>query len=72
MFDKVYPHVLPDADALVEWMSGTAMVPYMERLPDELKDRFVSRYAETIRQAFPTNPVFFGFKRILFAATMSR
>ena len=72
VFDKVYPHVLPDADALVEWMSGTAMVPYMERLPAELKDRFVTRYAEAIRHAFPTSPVFFGFKRILFAATINR
>ncbi len=72
VFDKVYPHVLPDADALVEWMSGTAMVPYMERLPDQLKEPFVARYAETLRKAFPASPVFFGFKRILFAATSSR
>ena len=72
VFDKVYPHVLPDADALVEWMSGTAMVPYMERLPVEMKDRFVTRYTETILEVFPTSPVFFGFKRILFAATINR
>ena len=35
-------------------------------------DQFVARYAETLRQAFPASPVFFDFKRILFAATISR
>ena len=72
IFEKVYPHVLPDADALVEWMSGTAIVPYMDRLPAGLKGSFVARYSDELRKAFPTRPVFFGFNRILFAATVSR
>lgn len=32
VFLKVYPHVLEDADALVEWTKGTAMLPYLEAL----------------------------------------
>jgi trans-aconitate 2-methyltransferase len=28
LVEKVYPHVLKDANALVDWTSGTALVPY--------------------------------------------
>ena len=68
-FEKVYPHVLPDADALADWMSGTALVPYMERLPEDQREPFMERYRERLRGRFPARPVFFGFRRILFAAT---
>ena len=68
-FEKVYPHELPDADALADWMSGTALVPYMERLPEALREPFMERYRERLRARFPVKPVFFGFRRILFAAT---
>ena len=33
VFEKVYPHVLPDADAVLEWARGTTLLPYLERLP---------------------------------------
>src|SRR6266540_2506697 len=32
VFEKVYPHVLADADAVLEWGKGTALLPYLERL----------------------------------------
>ena len=69
VFEKVYPHVVRDADGIVDWMSGTALVPYRERLGDELYARFVEAYRARIRERYPMTPVFFGFKRTLFAAT---
>jgi trans-aconitate 2-methyltransferase len=69
VFEKLYPHVLPDADALADWMSGTALVPFMERLPDDLKPPFMERYRARLRERFPGAPVFFGFRRILLAAS---
>jgi len=69
VFEKVYPHVLPDAGALADWMSGTALVPYMERLPEELRAPFMEGYRARLRERFPQTPVFYGFKRILLAAT---
>ena len=62
------PSELEDADALADWMSGTALVPYMERLPDELHESFMDAYRVLLRQRFPTKPVFFGFRRTLFVA----
>lgn len=69
VFEKVYPHVLPDADAVADWMSGTALVPYLERLPQDLHEPFMSRYRERLRARFPRRPFFYGFRRTLFSAT---
>ena len=67
-YEKVYPHELPDADAAVEWMKGTALVPYFDRLPRPLHAAFETRLREAMRAALPSRPLFFGFKRTLFAA----
>jgi trans-aconitate 2-methyltransferase len=68
VFEKVYPHVLENADAIVDWMSGTALVPYRERLGEELYASFRERYRTLLRERYPMSPVFFGFRRTLFAA----
>jgi trans-aconitate 2-methyltransferase len=68
-FDRVYPHVLESAEAVVEWVSGTALLPYMARLPDSLHEPFKDRYRQKLVLAMPGSPVFFGFKRTLFAGT---
>jgi len=72
VLEKVYPHVLPHADALAEWNRGTALVPYFERLPAELHEPFMERYRARLREAFPESPVFYPFRRILLAATRPR
>ncbi len=70
IFEKVYPHILPDADALAEWMRGTALVPYMERMKPESQRDFLDAYRKRLRARWPASPVFFGFNRILFSATI--
>jgi len=69
VMEKVYPHVLPDSDALAEWTAGTALVPYLERLSADQKVAFLERYKEKLRARFPQKPVFYGFRRTIFAAT---
>jgi trans-aconitate 2-methyltransferase len=66
-FEKVYAHVLEDSDAVVEWISGTALVPYFERL-GEYKERFVAALRVKMRAALPESPVFYPFRRTLFSA----
>lgn len=68
VFEKVYPHLLNDADALVDWTSGTALVPYFEHLGPGLKEAFLKRYRYRLRQRYPGSPVFYGFRRTLFSA----
>jgi len=67
VFEKIYPHILEDSDAVVEWISGTALVPYFERL-GEHKEKFVDAIREKLRAAIPETPVFYPFRRILFSA----
>ncbi|GAB4457041.1 MAG: trans-aconitate 2-methyltransferase [Anaerolineales bacterium] len=67
VFEKVYPHVLADSDAVVEWISGTALVPYFERLGSH-KEEFLQAIRVKMRAAMPENPVFYPFRRILFSA----
>ncbi|HVU11951.1 MAG TPA: methyltransferase domain-containing protein [Phototrophicaceae bacterium] len=70
VFEKVYPHVLENAEAVRDWTRGTALVPYMERLPEALHAPFLERYTERLRTHWPASPVFYSFKRTLFAATV--
>lgn len=67
VFEKIYAHVLEDSDAVVEWISGTALVPYFERL-GKYKDAFVQSIREKMRAAMPGSPIFYPFRRILFSA----
>jgi trans-aconitate 2-methyltransferase len=66
VFEKVYAHILEDADAVVEWISGTALVPYFERL-GEHKEEFVKAIRAKMRAAIPDRPVFYPFRRTLFS-----
>ncbi|HLO31958.1 MAG TPA: methyltransferase domain-containing protein [Anaerolineales bacterium] len=67
VFEKVYPHILEDSDAVVEWISGTALVPYFERL-GEHKQEFIGAIREKMYAALPDRPVFYPFRRTLFSA----
>jgi len=67
VFEKVYAHVLEDSDAVVEWISGTALVPYFKRL-NEHKEDFLNTIRAKMRTALPDKPVFYPFRRTLFSA----
>jgi trans-aconitate 2-methyltransferase len=67
VFEKVYAHILEDSEAVVEWISGTALVPYFERL-GEYKENFVEALRVKMRAALPETPVFYPFRRTLFSA----
>ena len=71
VFEKVYPHVLKDADALADWTSGTTMIPYLEKLPLEFREEFTKEYRKRLRNKFNTSPVFYPFKRTLMYGTRS-
>jgi len=66
-FDKIYPHVLENADAIIDWISGTALVPYFERL-GELKDSFLEELRGELHAKFPGETVFYPFRRTFFSA----
>jgi trans-aconitate 2-methyltransferase len=67
VLEKVYCHELPDSEALYEWLSGTALLPYMERVPIESREALSTEIRRRLRERWP-GEVFFAFRRIIFAA----
>jgi trans-aconitate 2-methyltransferase len=48
-----YEHVLPDAEAIVEWVKGTGLRPYLEAVPD--RDAYLRAYTAAIDAAYPAH-----------------
>lgn len=66
---RVYGHVLDGPEAVVEWVKGTTLTVYRERLTEERYEEFVERYrALLLDELGVQRPYFFPFKRILFWA----
>lgn len=63
VFEKVYPHVMENSDAVFEWASGTAIIPFLEKLPEDLKENYKADYKAELKKVFPGSPVFYPFKR---------
>ncbi len=63
---QVYGHHLATRDEVVEWVKGTLLTAYQQRMPAELFERFVDRYrARLLPQLEDLRPYFFPFKRLL-------
>jgi trans-aconitate 2-methyltransferase len=64
----VYPHVLADAHAAVEWVKGTTLTRFSS-LPDHLHQHFVDEYRRRLVDRLgDARPLFFPFRRILMVA----
>jgi trans-aconitate 2-methyltransferase len=68
VYEKVYPLEMEDANALVDWACGTALIPYLERLPEDLDPAFIESYRRRLWEQWPLGPIFYAFRRILFSA----
>ncbi len=63
---RVYPHVLDSSSDVVEWVRGTNLNRFFERLPADLHEPFVDAYrAALLRRIGDVAPYFYPFKRIL-------
>lgn len=62
---KVYPIIANDNETLYNFISGSALIPYIERLEGEQKAFFIKTYKERIAQHFPKLPAIYSFKRLL-------
>ncbi len=67
-YEKIYPLVLPDVNALYDWVSGTALIPYLEKLEGKLKQFFANEYKLRLQHNFSSLPVFYPFRRIILGA----
>jgi len=68
VFEKAYAHVLESSEAVLNWLRGTALLPYLERLPESLRPDFLTECSRRFKLIWPESPVFYPFRRILFSA----
>jgi trans-aconitate 2-methyltransferase len=71
VFEKIYPHVLENSEAVLEWIKGTALVPYLERLDSE-KDAFLNVIRKKLSSALPGSPILYPFRRTFISAVKPR
>lgn len=65
ILQKVYPIIANDHETLYNFISGSALIPYIERLEGEQKTLFITTYKERIAEHFPKLPAIYSFKRLL-------
>lgn len=62
---KVYPIIADDAEKLFQFISGSALIPYLERLDEINQEKFISEYKKCIAEKFDRFPAIYAFKRML-------
>ncbi len=71
IWETKYYHHLPDHKALVEWVKGTRLRPYLDLLGEAAGQAFEAEIVERTRECYPFRAcggVVFGFRRLFFAA----
>lgn len=66
-----YLQVLSGADAVLNWVRGTALTPFLARLDGTERDAFLAAYAARLRAAYPRradSTTLFPFERIFLVA----
>lgn len=65
IMQKVYPIIANDHETLCNFISGSALIPYIERLEGDEKALFINTFKKRIALHFPKLPAIYSFKRLL-------
>lgn len=65
VFLKIYPLIAKDEMELYNFISGSSLIPYMEKMNKEQQELFKAEYLKRIKNYFTSFPAIYSFKRIL-------
>jgi trans-aconitate 2-methyltransferase len=53
VWHTIYQHVMASPAAIVEWVSGTGLRPYVDPLPADLRESYLAAYGRCIARDYP-------------------
>lgn len=53
IWQTTYEQVMPDPGAIVQWVKGTGLRPYLDAVPESMREDYLGAYAEAIGEAYP-------------------
>lgn len=65
VIQKVYPIIADTPDTLFDFISGSALIPYQERMTAHQYQEFELAFKRSIEKAFLKFPAIYSFKRLL-------
>ncbi|PVD51551.1 trans-aconitate methyltransferase [Terrimonas sp.] len=65
IIQKVYPIIADSPQKLFDFISGSSLIPYLERMSGNEQEIFISEYNGRIEKAFKKFPAIYAFKRLL-------
>lgn len=65
IMQKVYPIIADNPEKLFDFISGSALIPYLERLSESEQELFIAEYKRRIAREFKKFPAIYAFKRLL-------
>jgi trans-aconitate 2-methyltransferase len=70
-WETTYIHQLTGEHPVLDWISGTALLPVRERLDEQQYQQFREELVPLLAEAYPSRPdgtTFYPFRRVFFVA----
>ena len=72
IIQKIYPIIADNPQTLFDFISGSALIPYLERLEANQQKDFIAEFKSRIQKEFKSFPAIYAFKRILLYGSVAK